>query len=68
MKVYSGRSHDERFAQRKREIQRSQEPPGGEMAVFGTEADREHSCGQLSPRGKEVWQRGAGLDGNGKSE
>ncbi|RQH06473.1 hypothetical protein D1Y85_11360 [Paraburkholderia dinghuensis] len=65
--VYAGRSQDERVAERKREIQRAQEPPGGEMAVYGTEPDREHSCGELSPRGKDVWHRGAGLDGGGKS-
>jgi hypothetical protein len=68
MNPYAGRSQDERIARRKKEIQRSQEPPGGQMAEYGTEADPDHSCGELSPRGKEVWRRGAGLDGGGKAD
>ena len=67
MNDYAGRSQDDRVAQRKHEKQRAQEPPGGDMAVHGTEPDRTHSSGELSERGKEVWRRGAGLDGGGKS-
>ncbi|WP_167760057.1 hypothetical protein [Paraburkholderia pallida] len=55
------------MALRKRAKQRAQEPPGGEMAVPGTEPDRTHSSGELSECGKEVWRRGAGLDGGGKT-
>jgi hypothetical protein len=68
MSEYAGRSQDERVAQRKREKQRAQEPPGGDMAVHGTEPDASHSSGELSQRGKEVWRRGAGIDGGGKSD
>jgi hypothetical protein len=53
-------------AARKKEKQRAQEQPGGEMAVDGTEADAVHSSGELSERGKEVWRRGSGMDGGGK--
>lgn len=67
MNDYSGRSHDERVAKRKREKQRAQEPPGGEMAVHGTEPDAQHSSGELSERGKDVWRKGAGIDGGGKT-
>ncbi|CAM2163156.1 conserved hypothetical protein [Paraburkholderia sacchari] len=67
MSEYAGRSQDERVAIRKRSRQRSQEPPGGEMAVPDTEPDRSHSSGELSERGKEVWRKGAGLDGGGKA-
>ncbi|SDD50046.1 hypothetical protein [Paraburkholderia lycopersici] len=67
MSEYAGRSHDERVAQRKREKQRALEPPGGEMAVHGTAPDATHSSGELSQQGKEVWRRGAGIDGGGKS-
>ncbi|WP_114809899.1 hypothetical protein [Paraburkholderia kururiensis] len=62
---YAGKSQDERLAARKHQKQKSQEQAGGEMAVEGTEADAEHSCGELSERGKEVWQRGNGMDGGG---
>lgn len=68
MSEYSGRSHDERIAQRKGEKQRAQEPPGGEMAVHGTAPDTHHSSGELSQRGKDVWRRGAGIDGGGSSD
>lgn len=37
------------------------------MAVPDTEPDRNHSSGELSERGKEVWRKGAGLDGGGKT-
>jgi hypothetical protein len=63
---YAGKSHDEAVAARKKEKQRAQEQPGGEMAVDGTEADAVHSSGELSERGKEVWRRGSGMDGGGK--
>lgn len=66
MSEYAGRSHDERTAQRKSRVQPSQEPPGGEMAVPGTEPDATHSSGELSKEGKDVWRRGAGIDGGGK--
>lgn len=64
---HAGKSHDEAMAARKKEKQRSLEPPGGEMAVDGTQADEAHSSGQLSERGKEVWRKGAGIDGGGKT-
>jgi len=67
MSEYAGRSQDERVAQRKREKHRAQEPPGGDMAVPGTEPDATHSSGELSEQGKNVWRRGAGIDGGGKS-
>jgi hypothetical protein len=63
---YAGKSHDEAVAIRHKKKQRAQEPAGGEMAVDGTEADKEHSCGELSERGKEVWRKGSGIDGGGK--
>jgi hypothetical protein len=63
---YAGKSHDEAVAARKKEKQRAQEQPGGEMAVDGAEADAAHSSGELSERGKEVWRRGSGMDGGGK--
>lgn len=68
MNDYAGRSQDDRVSQRKHQKQRAQEPPGGEMAVDGTQPDRTHSSGELSERGKEVWRRGAGLDGGGKAD
>lgn len=68
MNDYAGRSQDDRVSQRKHQKQRAQEPPGGEMAVDGTQPDRTHSSGELSDRGKEVWRRGAGLDGGGKAD
>ena len=64
---HAGRSHDERYAARKQKKQKSQEPPGGSMAVEGTEPDATHSSGELSEEGKEVWRTGAGIDGGGKS-
>ncbi|WP_321895010.1 hypothetical protein [Paraburkholderia heleia] len=54
MSEYAGRSHDERVAQRKREKKGATEPPGGDMAVHGTEPDATHSSGELSEQGKEV--------------
>lgn len=62
---YAGKSQDERVAARKYHKQKSQEQAGGEMAVEGTEADAEHSCGELSERGKQVWRTGNGIDGGG---
>ncbi len=67
MREYAGRSQDERVASRKKRSLPSQEPPGGQMAVKGTQPDREHSSGQLSEAGKAVWRRGSGIDGGGKS-
>lgn len=63
---YAGKSHDEAVAARKKHKQPAQEQPGGDMAVDGTEADKLHSSGELSERGKEVWRKGSGIDGGGK--
>ncbi|HEX7910301.1 MAG TPA: hypothetical protein VF534_19730 [Paraburkholderia sp.] len=67
MNDHAGRSQDERVAARKRKKTPAQEQPGGPMAVEGTEPDATHSSGELSERGKEVWRKGAGMDGGGKS-
>lgn len=67
MNIHSGKSQDERVAARKQEKQRSLEQPGGEMAVEGTEADEQHSSGELSEAGKRAWRTGTGMDGGGKS-
>jgi hypothetical protein len=61
-----GRSHDEAVAVRHKQKQKAQEQAGGEMAIEGTEADPEHSCGELSERGKQVWRSGSGINGGGK--
>lgn len=66
MNIHSGKSQDERVAARQQQKQRSLEPPGGEMAVDGTEADETHSCGELSEAGKRAWRTGTGMDGGGK--
>jgi hypothetical protein len=63
---YAGRSHDEAVAARHKQKQKAQEQAGGEMAIEGTEADAEHSCGELSERGKQVWRSGSGINGGGK--
>jgi hypothetical protein len=63
---YAGKSHDEALAAREKQKQRSQEQPGGDMAVDDTQADATHSSGELSERGKEVWRQGHGMDGGGK--
>jgi len=39
---------------------------GGEMVVDGTQADAQHSGGELSERGKQVWRNGSGMDGGSK--
>ncbi|TDV39248.1 hypothetical protein C7405_101365 [Paraburkholderia caballeronis] len=62
---YAGRSHDEWVAARTGQEQRAQEQAGGEMAMEGTEADAQHSCGVLSAQGRQVWHRGSGIDGGG---
>nr|WP_093642545.1 hypothetical protein [Paraburkholderia aspalathi] len=67
MRTYAGQSQDERIAARKYRKQKAQEQAGGSMVVEGTESDATHSSGQLSEKGKEVWRRGAGIDGGGKS-
>lgn len=67
MKTYAGQSQDERIAARKHRKQKAQEQAGGSMVVEGTESDATRSSGQLSEKGKEVWRRGAGIDGGGKS-
>jgi hypothetical protein len=64
---YAGKSHDEAVAARKKEKQRAQDQAGGDMAVDGTKADEAHSSGELSERGKEVWRKGSGMDGGGKT-
>jgi hypothetical protein len=64
---YAGKSHDEAVAARKKDKQRAQDQAGGEMAVDGTQADQAHSSGELSERGKEVWRKGSGMDGGGKT-
>jgi hypothetical protein len=64
---YAGRSHDEAVAARHGQKQKAQEQAGGEMAIEGTESDRDHSCGELSERGKQVWRTGSGIDGGGKA-
>jgi hypothetical protein len=63
---YAGRSHDEAVAARHKQKQKAQEQAGGVMAMEGTEADAEHSCGELSEQGKQVWRTGSGIDGGGK--
>ncbi|POR50621.1 hypothetical protein B0G62_108113 [Paraburkholderia eburnea] len=62
---YAGKSHDDEVAARAGRLQRAHEPPGGNMAIEGTEADAQHSCGELTERGKEVWRQGSGIDGGG---
>jgi hypothetical protein len=42
------------------------ERAGGEMVVDGTQADAQHSGGELSERGKQVWRNGSGMDGGSK--
>ncbi|MEX3958677.1 hypothetical protein B0G57_10895 [Trinickia symbiotica] len=68
MNPHAGRSQDERVSARKQKKLPSLEQPGGRMAADQTEADPTHSCGELSEKGKEVWRKGSGLDGGGKSE
>jgi hypothetical protein len=63
--TYAGRSQDERYAMRKGKKQAAQEQPGGAMAVEGSEADAQHSSGQLSEAGKQAWRTGSGIDGGG---
>lgn len=61
----AGKSHDDVVAARAAQRQRAQEQAGGDMAIEGTEADEQHSCGELSELGKQVWRRGSGIDGGG---
>jgi hypothetical protein len=65
---YAGRSHDEAVAARHKQKQKAQEQAGGEMAIEGTEADAEHSRGELSERGTQVWRSGSGINGGGGSD
>lgn len=65
---YADRSHDEVIAARHKLKQKAQEQAGGEMAIEGTEADAEHSCGELSERGKQVWRSGSGINGGGRGD
>ena len=67
MSNYAGRSQEDRIAQRKGIRQTAQEQPGGPMAQPGTEPDKEHSCGELTEEGKQVWRTGSGIDGGGKT-
>lgn len=62
---YAGRSHDDAVATRVGQPQPAQEQAGGDMAIAGTEADAQHSCGELSALGKAVWRQGSGIDGGG---
>jgi hypothetical protein len=62
---YAGRSHDDAVATRAGQPQPAQEQAGGDMAIAGTEADAQHSCGELSALGKAVWRQGSGIDGGG---
>lgn len=62
---YAGRSHDDAVATRAGKRQPAQEQAGGDIAIAGTEADAQHSCGELSAPGKAVWRRGSGIDGGG---
>ncbi|MGF6575017.1 hypothetical protein ABH945_007146 [Paraburkholderia sp. GAS333] len=64
---YAGRSHDEAVAARRKQKQKAQEQAGGVMAIEGSEADAEHSCGELSEQGKRIWRTGSGIDGGGKA-
>jgi hypothetical protein len=64
---YAGRSQEDRIAQEKRQKQPAQGQSGGDMARPGTEADKDHSCGELTERGKQVWRAGSGIDGGGKT-
>ncbi|AUT75788.1 hypothetical protein WQE_37327 [Paraburkholderia hospita] len=63
---YAGRSDDEAMAARHHQKQKAQEQAVGEMAMEGSESDAEHSCGEPSEQGKEVWRRGSGMNGGGK--
>ncbi|MCC8405297.1 hypothetical protein LJ655_26125 [Paraburkholderia sp. MMS20-SJTN17] len=65
---YAGRSHDEAVAARHRQKQNAQEQACGEMAIEGTEADAEDSCGELSERGKQVWRRRSEINGGERSD
>ena len=62
---YAGRSHDDAVAARAGQRQAAQEQAGGDMAIAGTEADAQHSCGELTALGKAVWRQGSGIDGGG---
>jgi len=64
---YAGRSQDERVEARKPGKAKALEQPGGGMAVEGTQADTARSSGELSEVGKEVWRKGSGMDGGGRS-
>ncbi|WP_244817573.1 hypothetical protein [Caballeronia sp. Lep1P3] len=65
MATHAGRSHEDRLAAEKGEKLPSQEQAGGEMAVDGTEADKNASSGQLSEAGKDVWRQGSTIDQEG---
>lgn len=67
MKPHAGRTQDERVAARKGKKLPSLEQTGGRMALEGTQPDESHSSGELSEAGKEVWRKGAGMDGGGKT-
>lgn len=64
---HAGRSHDERVEARKPGTAKALEQPGGGMAIEGTQPDTERSSGELSEVGKEVWRKGSGMDGGGRS-
>ncbi len=64
---YAGRSQEDRIAREKRQKQTAQEQSGGDMAKPDTEADADHSCSELTERGKQVCRTGSGIDGGGKT-
>jgi hypothetical protein len=65
MSTHAGRSQEDRIAAEKGEKLPSQEQPGGQMAVEGTEAGKDSSSGQLSEDGKDVWRQGSTIDEEG---
>jgi hypothetical protein len=66
MNTHAGKSHDDKVAVRQEKKQKAHEQSGGDMAVPGSESDKQHSSGELSDEGKQVWRKGAGIDGGGK--
>jgi hypothetical protein len=57
-------AHDEAVAARHKQKQKAQEQACGVIALEGVEA--EHSSGELSGQGKQVWRSGSGIDCGGK--
>ena len=65
---YAGRPHDEAVGVPHKQKQKAREQAGGEMAIAGTEADTEHSCGVPAELGKQVRRRGSEINGGGTSD